>query len=235
MSQVPAYQQIRDALRAEMAKLPPGARIEGEAGLAQRYGVTRVTIRHALSGLVAEGLLVRQQGRGTFVLERPAAARPLSRLTSFSEDVSHLGVEISTTMLVQEEISPPSNIRHQLALDEGAHAIHLARVRAFDGQPVAIQHAWIPAGLCPSLAWEPLRNGSLYQTLEQRFGIRLVRAEQRISAVTATREQASLLKVKQRSPLLHIERRTFDASGRPVEYALSWTTPRYVLASVLER
>ena len=235
MGQIPVYQRIRGALREELATVPPGARIPSETSLAKRYGVTRVTVRQALSGLVAEGLLARHQGLGTFVLERSVAARSLSRLTSFTEDVSNLGMDLSTTVFVQEEICPPSDIRTQLALDADAHVVHLGRVRTFGGKPVALQHAWIPAGICPSLAWEPLRNGSLYQTLEQVFGIRPVRAEQRMSAVTATREQASLLQVRQRSPLLHVERRTFDESGRRVEFALSWTTPGYVLSSVLER
>ncbi len=235
MQSIPAYERIREGLRMEFREAALGTKLPSETTLAKRYGVTRMTVRHAISFLASEGLVTREQGRGTFVAGLTRATRPLSALTSLSEDLRNQGLEPSTRVFAQEEIAATPQVARALALDIGAHVLHIARVRSVEERPVAIQHAWVPMGLCPTLAHESLENGSLYETLERRYGVRLRRAEQRISAVAATNEQTALLDVTKRSPLLHIERITVDDSGKRVEFALSWTRPEYELTAVLER
>ena len=235
MPRIPAYERIRDVLRRELDGLPPRSRLPSETALAARFGVTRVTVRQALSGLALEGLVHREQGRGTFVREQPPARRSLSRLTSFSEDLGALGGEVGGRVLVSEERPAPPQIQAALKLTAQESAVHLLRVRYLRGLPVAIQEAWLPVRLFPDLAQQPLLNGSLYQTLERRYGIHLLRADEQISAVAATKEQAALLEISRRSPLLQLERKTFDERGNPIEYATSWTRPEYILTAVLVR
>jgi GntR family transcriptional regulator len=233
----PAYTRIRSDLLSliESGRLVPGSLLPSETQLAERYGVTRMTVRHAINGLVRDGFVVRQQGRGTFVLPRRLHDRRLQRLTSFTEDMAAEGCEVVTRVLVQEDIPAPPDIAAQLGLNKGAHVISLARLRLADGGPVALQHSWIPYGLCPSLAREPLLDGSLYKSLDHRYGIVPRRAEQRITAVSATKEQARLLQVPVHAPLLHAERRTYDGSNTAIEYVRSWTHPEYPLSIELER
>ncbi len=235
MARVPAYERIRDALRLEAQRLGSGGRFQSETALAARFGVTRVTLRSAVDGLAAEGLVVREHGRGTFVLDGAHATRRLSRLTSFTEDLAEQGMRVETTVLAQEETAPPTEVADSLRLSPTDRVVYIARLRATQGKPVAIQHAWVPLGVCPSLALQPLENGSLYETMEQRHGVRLRRAEQWISAVAATAAQAAKLGVRRGSPLLQTRRISYDEAGGRVEYALTWMLPEYQLAAVLDR
>lgn len=235
MARVPAYERIREALRVEADQLGPGGRLPGENALAERFGVTRVTVRHAIAGLAADGVVVREHGRGTFVLDGSRATRRLSRLTSLSEDLRGQGLNVETTILSRETTDASTEIAEGLDLGHGARVVCLERLRVSNGKPIAIQKAWVPVGICPSLAWEELENGSLYETLERRHGIRLKRAEQWMGAVAATREQAVLLGVRPGSPLLHTKRITVDDSGKRTEFALSWMRPEYQLSALLER
>jgi DNA-binding GntR family transcriptional regulator len=235
MPGIAVYEKIRDALRVEIEREEPGARFASETVLAERFSVTRATVRQALDGLIQEGRIVRQQGRGTFVSNTPAAIRELSRLSSFTEDIRRQGLQARTRILTQEEIDAPPEVADALLLDGPRRVIHLLRVRSIHGMPATIQEAWVPAGSCPSLAWDHLEDGSLYATLERRCGIRLRWAEQHVTAVAATRQQSALLGVPQRSPLLRVRRITHDATGKIVELALSWTRPEYELTAVLKR
>jgi GntR family transcriptional regulator len=235
VARVPAYERIRDALRIEARQLGPGARFPNETLLAERFGVTRATIRNAVDGLISEGLVVREHGRGTFVLDHSTATRRLSRLTSFTEDLAEQGLSVETTVLAQEEVKASADVAKALNLAQTERVAHIARLRATQGKPVAIQHAWVPVAICPSLALEPLVNGSLYETIERRHRIRLRRAEQWISAVAANAVQAGQLGIRRGSPLLQTRRITYDETGRRVELALSWMRPEYQLSALLER
>ena len=117
----------------------------------------------------------------------------------------------------------------------GAHVTHVARLRVVDGTPVIVQHSWVPYELCPELWSEPLTDDSLYATLRTRYDIVLRRADQRIAAVSATREHAALLDVPTRAPLLRVERVTLDDRNVPVELARSWMRPGFEIATHIER
>lgn len=235
MARVPAYERIRDALRVEISQLGPGGRLPSEVDLADRFGVTRVTVRNAVDGLVADGLVRREHGRGTFVQDGSARVRRLARLTAFSEDMAEQGIAIETTVLTQERQAASAEVAKALAVTERDPVAHIARLRSSGGQPIAFQQAWVPISICPALADESLGARSLYDTLEQRYGVRLRKAEQWIGAAAATSLQARHLGVRRGSPLLHTRRITYDDSGRRVEFALSWMRPEYELTALLER
>jgi GntR family transcriptional regulator len=237
MPAVPAHKKIRDHLVAEIESgaLSARDRLPGEVDLAARYGVTRMTVRQALSNLVNDGLLVRRRGVGTFVAENAAQRRNMSRLTGFSEDMRSGGREIETRMLAQRIIPVPDDIAESLQLTPATHVTHVGRLRIVDGTPVIVQHSWVPYDLCPGLWGEPLIDDSLYATLRGRYDIALRRADQRLAAVSATSELAALLEVPTRAPLLRVEQVTLDERNVPVELARSWMRPGFEIATHIER
>jgi GntR family transcriptional regulator len=238
MATVPAHKRIRDDLVAEIESgvLSARDRLPGEVDLAARYGVTRMTVRQALTNLVNDGLLVRRRGVGTFVAENAAQRRNMSRLTGFTEDMRSSGRSVETRMVAQRIIPASADVAEALQLAApGLHVTHVGRLRVVDGTPVIIQHSWVPYDLCPDLWSEPLVDDSLYATLRNKYDIVLRRADQRIAAVSAGREHAALLEVPARAPLLRVERVTLDDRNVPVELARSWMRPGFEIATHIER
>ena len=210
-------------------------RMPGDVELAERYGVSRMTVRQAVANLVDQSLVERRQGIGTFVAGDGPGRRSLNRLTSFSEDIRASGQELSTEILAQATIAPTPEIAKHLALGKGAQVVFVARVRKLDGTPKSIHHSYLPYGEFPSLDRELLVEGSLYKTLERVYDVRPRRADQRIRAVAATRDVARHLEVSLRSPVLQTERLTADERNIRIEYARSWMRPDLELSIHLER
>lgn len=237
MVATPAHVRIRTDLLQEIESGAFGVdqRLPSEVELAERYGVTRMTVRQALMALVNDGMLVRRRGVGTFVAMGAAKRRNMSRLTGFMEEMRSDGREVQTRMLVQQIEPPTDGLGTSLQLASGAHVVHVARLRMVDGEPVIVQHSWVPYDRAPELWNEPLVDDSLYATLRERYGIQLRRADQRIGAVAANSELASLLELRTGAPLLRIERVAFDAGNVPVEFARSWTRPGFEIAMHIEQ
>jgi GntR family transcriptional regulator len=237
MARNPLYFRIqRDIAESiDAGEYPPGARIPSETALAERYGVTRMTVRQAVDGLITDGLVTRRQGSGTYVLRPLQAQRALNRLTGFTEDMHAQGHRATSVELERGEREPSPFVQEQLELQAGAHVILLERLRTVEHDPVAVHRVWLPLWLAPELARRSIDGASLYQTLEQDLGVRLGSARQRITAVAATKRQAELLRVSRGSPLLFTERVTRDVNNRPVEFAESWSTPKLPLWVELER
>lgn len=215
--------------------LEASQRLPGEADLAVKYGVTRMTVRQAMTSLVNEGLVVRRRGVGTFVARNAAQRRNMSRLTGFTEDMTSAGRVVETRVLVQRIEPASGQLAAELQASDGAFVTFIERVRSVDGTPVIVQRSWIPTQRCPDLWNEDLVDGSLYATLRTRYRIELRRADQRFAAVCATKELAELLEVSIRTPLLRVERLTFDPANEPVEFARSWTRPEFEIGTYIER
>jgi GntR family transcriptional regulator len=233
----PAYQRIADDLAARIGsgELGPSDRLPPEQDLAEQYGVARMTMRQAISRLVDGALLVRQQGVGTFVAKEPAARRSLNRLTGFSEDMQANHQRFNTEIFTQGAEDPAPDIARELGLDGGARVVVVKRRRLIEGKPASLHYSYLPFGLYPSLAREPLVGGSLYRTLEQKLDTKLRRADQRLSAVAIGKEEARLLEVRVGTPALRTERLTSDDRNVRVEFARSWTLPGLDLVVHLER
>src|SRR5690348_7405830 len=199
MRNLPAYRRIYEDLagRIESGELKPESRMPGDVELAERYGVSKMTVRQALAALVDRSLVQRRQGVGTFVAGDKLDRRSLNRLTSFTEDMS--GQRVSTRMLAQEVAPPPPEVAEALTLGKGALIVFVARVRSVAGTPRSMHHSYLPYGEFPSLDREALVNGSLYRTLEQIYDTRPRRADQRIRAIAAARDVAKQLEVPPRS------------------------------------
>jgi GntR family transcriptional regulator len=235
-SVAPAHERIRNDLAAAIksGQLAPDDRLPSEAELAARYGVARMTVRQALTGLVNDGLVVRRQGVGTFVVDH-ALRRNIGRLSGLTEDMRADGRVVQTRMLAQRIVPAPADVAASLGLAPEAHVIHLARVRIVDDEPMIVQHSWVPYELFPELWSEPLIEDSLYSTLRARYDVTLRRADQRIAAEPATKELALLLAVRPGAPLLRIERVTRDDRNTAIEFARSWTRPGFEVTTSIER
>lgn len=212
------YLQLQDSLREAIIdqKLVPNDAIPTERELAEQYGVSRITVRKAIDGLVYEGLLTRRQGAGTFVAER--VEKSYSKMTSFTEDMLSRGRVPSSQWLSKTSgtVSPEEAL--SMGLSPGTLVYRYNRMRFADGTSMGLDYSTVPADCLPSL--ESVED-SLYSALEAN-GTRPIRALQRLRAVAFNAEQARLLEIPVGSPGLLIERRGFLADGRPAEYTKSY-------------
>lgn len=214
----PKHAQLRDAL-SELAatELGPDAAIPSERELMATYDVSRATVRKAIDGLVADGLLVRVHGRGTYVA-RPRLESRL-HLASFSQDMRRRGLTPSTRLLAIELDSPPAEVAAALGLADDARAWRLDRVRLADGEPIALENSWHPQALVPGLDRHDL-GGSLYELFADVFGLTIDAAEQTLWGEAADDDVARRLDCPVHTPLL-VFRRVSSAGGRPIEYVVS--------------
>jgi GntR family transcriptional regulator len=214
-SALPLYAQVKQRLQREIeAEMKAGDALPTEGDLERRFGVSRITIRRALDELVSEGVIVRQQGRGTFV-RQPRIAQELPQLISWSEQMRALGYEPGSIHSEVELVEPSSELRSALAMLPGEMLVLVRRLRSTNGEPVCIMSNYLPEKLVPGLDREGLLGDSLYATLAAH-GIVPVSAEDRVEARPASEWEAGMLGVPAWSPLLQVTRVTFDAAGKPL-------------------
>lgn len=212
----PLYLQLGAAIRAAIDGriVKGGEALPSERELMAATGLSRVTVRRAIEQLLQEGLLSRRHGSGTFVA--PQLDQPLSLLIGFSDDMLRRGARATSILLDKSTGQPSPDEAMKLGLSAGEAVVRLSRVRLSDGDPLAIEHAVVPASC---VAPEEIGD-SLYQALAAR-NLMPVRALQRLRAVTADKREARLLDIAVGSAILHIERRSFLANGRPIEVTRS--------------
>ena len=236
MSRIPRYQVIYEDLSSQISSgaLEADARLPSESDLAQRYGVSRMTVRQAVRQLQDEHLLVRRRGSGTFVTRPSAQRRRLNRLGSFAQEMGADETRVRTELLARETTAAPEEARECLGLPPGRETIRIERVRLIDDRPAALQVSWLPYALVPLLARVELTGGSLYRTIREHYGLRLSWADMEVSATAATAAQARMLDVRRGAPLIASVRITHDHSSTAVEYARSWTRSEFPLSIRLE-
>lgn len=226
----PKHQQLRELL---VAMVVPGQAIPSERELMATYGVSRATVRKAIDGLVADGLLQRTHGLGTFAV-RPRLETRL-HLASFSQDMRRRGRNPSTRLISLALAEPPTEAAAALGLARGAKAWRLQRVRLADNEPVAHEDGWYPADLLPELDRQDVAGGSLYEILGRHYGLWVDHAEQTLWGETADAALARQLAAPQNTPLL-VFRRVSSAGGRPIEYVVSrYRGDRYQVHMELSR
>jgi GntR family transcriptional regulator len=212
------YQRLARGLRdaIEQGVIRPEEPLPAERDLASDFEVSRITVRKALDSLVADGLLVRRHGAGTFVTGR--VEKQFAKLSSFTEDMAARGRTVTSEWLLQSEgvVTPDESMT--LGLSPGAAVYRFHRLRCADGMPMAIERSTIPAFALPGTNSV---DASLYTALE-KTGNRPVRALQRLRAVLFDAEQAELLTVEPGAAGLFIERRGFLDDGRVIEATQSW-------------
>lgn len=217
----PLYLRLQERIKAAIARgeLKPLDALPGERDIAEAFGVSRVTVRKALSGLVESGLLKQRQGSGTFVASPPRRVeQALSRLTSFSDDMRLRGLAPTVRWLGREISLPSPREAMRLSLSPNDQVCRLRRLRLAGGIPMAIELATLPARYLPD---PDLVTDSLYAALGL-LGCRPVRALQRLSAANLAADDAALLDVAPGAAALAIDRLAFLDNGTPVEFTQSW-------------
>jgi DNA-binding GntR family transcriptional regulator len=216
-SPVPLYFQVAMGLEdmIESGKLPAGSRLDTEVTLADRLGLSRPTMRQAIQHLVDKGLVVRKRGVGTQVVH--SAVRRKVELTSLNDDLRRADRSPSTEVLAFSVVPAPDTVATALHLEPGALTIAIQRLRYAEGEPLALMHNHLPAGIAPGLHPDQLWEQGLYQVL-RTHGVQLRIADQTIGARRATAAEARLLGESRGAPLLTMQRTAYDHAGRAIEY-----------------
>ena len=216
----PLYRQIKTLLlqSLETGEWRPGEAIPSEADLAARFGVSQGTVRKAIDEMATDNLVIRRQGKGTFVAthDDPRAFFRFLRLVPLAG-----GRESSKSIPLEcwRAKAGPESAR-MLGINIGEGIVILRRLLQFSEKPVVVDEIYLPGEIFNALTLDMLTayQGSLYSLFESHFGIRMIRAEERIRAVPADRTSAELLGVKEGSPLLSVERLSFSYTEKPVEW-----------------
>ncbi|MDG3439008.1 GntR family transcriptional regulator [Nitrospirillum amazonense] len=225
----PIYLQLARKLREQIASggIDPGNALPSERNLSDLTGMSRVTIRKAIDKLIEEGLLFRKHGSGTFVAPRIEAPAFLS---GFSDDARRRGDKPGVIWMMKAYASPTEDEAAMLEIPVVTKVARLSRIRLSDGEPLAIEHAVVPARFLPAL--EELGD-SLYEALGAH-GYRPVKGQQRIRASLATPTEAGIFSVRENAEVLRIERVTRLGDGTPVEFTRSaYRGDRYEFVSDL--
>jgi GntR family transcriptional regulator len=216
----PLYLQLKrwieDAVQRGLVK--PGQALPSERDLANQADVSRVTVRKAVQHLVRAGVLVQRHGSGTFVAQQaPRVEQSLSQLTSFTEDMARRGMSVRSVWLERGLYPPSPEETLTLGLSAGEEVARIARLRLSGDTPLAIERATLASTILPDP--DAIEN-SLYAHLARRNN-RPVRAIQRIRAVNLDEGDARLLEVPAGAASLSIERLSYLASGRVIEFTRS--------------
>ena len=216
----PLYRQIKNLIiqALEAGEWRPGQAIPSEQELALRFSVSQGTVRKAVDEMAAENMLVRKQGKGTFVASHndPRSLFRFLRLVPNDGDLSHP----DSVPLECWKAKAGQEASRMLGVDVGAPIIIVRRVLRFSGVPVVVDEIYLPGEIFQGLSLELLQSwsGSLYSLFESRFGLRMIRAQERIRAVAADRATAETLRVSESTPLLSVERVTYTYGDKPVEW-----------------
>jgi GntR family transcriptional regulator len=228
---LPLYKQIKQLLiaRMEEGEWKPGEVIPSEQELAGRFQVSQGTVRKAIDELAAENLLVRRQGKGTFVSTHHEAHTRF-RFLRLAPDEGEMPATASR-FIDCKRVKPPAEIAGALELRGAEPAVFMRRLLLVNERPLVLDEIWLPGAPFKALTSERLANyrGPLYALFETEFGMQMIRARERIRAVAASAEQAGFLAAPAGSPLLKIERTSYTYGERPVEvrHSLCVTTQHH--------
>ncbi len=218
----PLYQQIKSLILQSLqaGEWKPAEAIPSEMDLAARFRVSQGTVRKAIDELASENLVVRRQGRGTFVAthsERHVQYRFL-KLVPDSGDVDSQG-PAERRIVDCKRLRATADIARPLGLRTGDAVLQVVRVLSFGDVPTILEDLWLPGGPFKGLTAERLaeHRGPMYAMFEAEFGVRMVRAEEKIRAVLPDERQCGLLKVGAGSPLLSVERLAHTYNDVPME------------------
>ena len=218
----PLYLQIKGFILQSLqaGEWRPGELIPSEMELAARFKVSQGTVRKAIDELAAENLVMRRQGKGTFVATH-SAQQVQYRFLKLHPDVGNLEGEgrAERTILECKRLRAPAEIARALALRSGDTVVQVRRVLTFSGTPTILEDIWLPGHAFKGLTAEQMANykGPTYAMFEGDYGVRMVRANEKLRAVLPDETQAKLLNVSTQTPLLSVERLAFTYNDIPME------------------
>jgi GntR family transcriptional regulator len=215
-SDEPLHMQLEKQIKQQIARglWLPGDKIPSEREFMELANISRATIRQALMSLVHQRLLKKVHGSGTYIAST-MYEQPMRGAYSFSEQFRQQGQSLTDTVLQQTvEIATPEQAE-RLAIMPGTEVVVIERLRLLVGQPLMVSMALVPLSLCPDLASQVL-TGSLYRLLMERYKLPTIRAIDKLEAVGADKRLASLLRIRQGTPLMYVERLAYTTDNRPL-------------------
>lgn len=219
---LPLYRQIetdvRDRIRS--GDLGPGAQLETEVELMDRYGVSRATVRQALRELVAGGFLEIRRGLGTYVTQR-RFEHTIGGFYSFSREIERHGLQPGTRVLGLGVERADEAVAGALGVDPGTAVVALRRLRLAGDDPLVVETSYLPAARFPGLEVVDFGRVRLYDTLTDKYGCRPTRARETFEPVLVTADEAALLGQRRGEPALRVERVAFDQDDAPIEFCRS--------------
>lgn len=215
----PLYAQVEDAVAGQIARgeLPAGTQLPPEGRLIEALGVSRTTIRQTFQNLVRRGLVEIRRGTGTFVAA-PKITQELTALSGFVEDMEAQGKKATARVVGRAIVAASARVARQLGVRTGARVVRIQRVRLADGEPISFDDTYLPRELGEPIMADALETRPIFELLEQKYATPLVEAEYRMEAVGAEAEVASALGVATGAALFVIERTSYAAGHRAVDY-----------------
>ena len=219
-SPLPVYLQIARAIQEllQSGRIPPGGAMPPEQVLAERFGVSRMTMRQANDVLERENLIERRRGRGTFATQNRIIKQE-QETRSFSEEIRSRGGVPSSRMISYKVKKASAAVAECFNIAQGEPIYEIERVRLANDIPLAVESIQIPSRLCPNLERFNLVDHSLYQILEENYGIELAWSEDEISAIQPKALHREMLQIPRNTAVLLVKRKTFMKGDRLVELA----------------
>ncbi|MBO1266797.1 GntR family transcriptional regulator [Arthrobacter cavernae] len=223
-SPVSVYQQLADALTERIGELDPGARLPTEEELMEKYAISRTTVRKAIQMLADKGLLVRRQGKGTFVMsQRPVPT--LNRLAPFMESFTAAGIKTVKSLLEYRWIEKDSTVPPKLRSEDNL-VLMVRRAYLSEGWPYALAEIFIPSQIGRHISRADVERNSIYQVIQDRAHIPLVRAEITVTMQQPPDHVAGMLDVHGFPMVPRLERTTLGASGDVLECTVTYFHPK---------
>ena len=218
--EIPLYAQFKLAILDEIAQgmLKPGDRLPSQPQLCQRYKISHMTLRRALNELQHDGVITAVPGKGIYIAETKQDA-DAGALVSFHDDIALRGMRAETRTLDSQIEAASIALAQIMGIEMGAPLVYLSRLMLAGSEPIAIARTYLPLSLCPGLLNSELVDGSLYATLNTRYGLRIASGKRTAEAVLADKDQAQLLNLRRPAALLLIEQLTFLDTSQAIEFS----------------
>lgn len=216
-SPLPLYYQLKEALTKLIdSKYKPGDMLPTEPEFEKMFEVSRMTVRLAMNALVEEGLVVKQQGRGTFV-QSPKITHDLTSVTSWTQQMKERGWIPKTISTEMDRILAPKKIKQMLQLDDQEQIIRIKRLRYANDEPICVMINYVREKYVPGLLERGLQEESFYQQLKTDYQLRISKALETVEAREASEYEAEKLKIDAWSPVLFVTRLSYLPDDSPLE------------------
>lgn len=218
-SGIPLYTQLWKLLRERIldGTYPPLSRLPSENGLMRYLSISRITVRQALNDLQKEGLIYKRHGKGTFVTQ-PKAFQNVTTLQGLAESLSQHGFEVTNQLHSFKYITASKTVAEKLHLTDRCKITEIKRVRLINREPISLEITWLPQEIGIKLEKADLMTRDIFLILENDCGIPLGHADLTINAVLAEGDLVHMLPIKEKSPVMRIERLTYDTNGTPIDF-----------------
>lgn len=237
-SEVPLYLQVSEWIRGNIYKgdLTTGDRVPSENQIMEMLGVSRGTVKKAVTMLVNEGLLVQVQGKGTFVKSENISYSLGEGLLSFAESLESQHLHFETEVITSRVDVASKMVASKLGLEVGAPILYLERVRSVEGEKVMLIENRINIAHCPGIAEIDFNSNNLFPTIERLSGKKISFSESRYAAKIIGAERGHYLEVHEDAPVLHLEQLVFFQQDMPIEFGNVWLkSDKYYLGTILQR